>query len=222
MSIRNLPPSASVTRQTTGAKQIMPAANRNGEAICDLVAQAIKGQGYKTALEIASGTGQHVLQHAFRNPEIAWQPSDVDTARLSSIDAYAKDAAKGAILPALHLDATQPGWSNTVPPHDLIILVNLLHLISEPETETILSETAKALTPGGTFVIYGPFMRSGTLTSEGDKRFHNDLRTADPAIGYKNDTYIARLIQSNALALHQTIEMPANNLAFVARRDAAA
>ncbi len=217
MTKRSLPPSASVTHPTDGDRQVMPAADRNGQPIEDLVARTIGGNDIRTALEIASGTGQHILRHALRHPQITWQPSDVDAGRLASINAYATEAAN--IRPALMLDATRPGWSADLPPQDLILLVNLTHLISEPEVRTLIAEVGQALRPGGIFMLYGPFMRGGELTSEGDARFHAELRAADPEIGYKDDFDLADWIMEADMTLADMVDMPANNLAFIAQRN---
>ena len=69
-------------------------------------------------------------------------------------------------------------FQTCVPDHsgqDLIVLVNLLHLISEGEARTLIREAATALAPGGRFLVYGPFMRAGELISEGDRAFHASL-----------------------------------------------
>ena len=99
-------------------------------------------------------------------------------------------------------------------------MANLLHLIGWEETEVLVAEVAKALAPGGRFILYGPFKRAGQLTSEGDKRFHDALTQQDPEIGYKNDNDITELFLSCSLELLDIIEMPANNLAFVAKKPA--
>jgi len=219
MTDHTLPPTASVTETTPDGRLIMPAALRNITAISDLVAQVIEGETTTQALEIASGTGQHILHHAKRHPQITWQPTDVDAERIASINAYAAEAPDGNVLKAQHLDATQPDWSETVPPQGLILLVNLLHLISTDEAQTLIREVGKALKTGGTFVLYGPFMRGGELTSDGDRKFHAELTAADPAIGYKDDFDITDMIHTSGMSLISLVEMPANNLAFIARRD---
>ncbi|WP_407494793.1 DUF938 domain-containing protein [Pseudooceanicola sp. MF1-13] len=219
MTERTLPPTASVTEKTSDGRLIMPAALRNITAISDLVAQVIDGEAITNALEIASGTGQHILHHAKRHPEITWQPTDVDEERITSINAYAAEAPEGNILTAQYLDATKPGWSDSLPPQGLIVLVNLLHLISTPEAQTLIREVGKTLKVGGTFVLYGPFMRGGELTSDGDRQFHADLTAADPEIGYKDDFDVTDMIHASGMSLISLVEMPANNLAFVARRD---
>lgn len=214
MSKRTLPPTASVATQGEGARLVAPAASRNVDAIGALLEQVAPRSG--KALEIASGTGQHVAAFAARFPDLIWQPTDVDAERIASIDSYAQGLDN--IQPAQMLDATRPGWAVEHPDHSLVLLVNLLHLISWAEVRTLITEAAQALRPGGRLVLYGPFMRDGTLTSEGDVRFHQSLTAQDPEIGYKNDQDIVQTIQHTGLTLIDTVDMPANNLALIAER----
>ena len=97
-------------------------------------------------------------------------------------------------------------------------MVNLLHLVSESEVEVIISGISQSLAQGGRCVIYGPFMRSGILTSSGDKAFHQSLIEADPDIGYKNNTWMLDLFHQHKLEAIKILEMPANNLAFVVEK----
>ena len=61
-------------------------------------------------------------------------------------------------------------------------------------------------------------MRAGELTSEGDRAFHASLTAQDGEIGYKDDREIIAMMQAAGLDLVRVVEMPANNLALVARR----
>jgi len=216
MTRRPLPPNASVATQGDGARLVAPAASRNVEHLCALLSEVAPDRG--RALELASGTGQHVAAFAERLPGLEWQPTEIDAARRASIDDYASDLPN--VAPAIALDATQRGWANRRGGQDLIVLINLLHLISQPEAKTIIAETARALVPGGRFVLYGPFMRAGELTSEGDARFHATLTAQDPEIGYKDDFDTIDLMQDAGMELVQVLEMPANNLALVAEKPA--
>jgi cyclopropane fatty-acyl-phospholipid synthase-like methyltransferase len=213
---QRLPPSASVATSQGGAKLHAPAAERNADALCSLL--ALHAPNHGEALEIASGTGQHVVAFARAMPGLHWHPTEIDAARRASIDAYATEAAMTNLHPARHLDATLEGWGNSETPKDLIVLINLLHLIPETAAETLLTQAAHALSANGLAVFYGPFKRQGQLTSEGDARFDTDLRNADPAIGYKDDAQIINWLQQAGLNDVTTVEMPANNLAFLARR----
>ncbi|MWB79812.1 DUF938 domain-containing protein [Pseudooceanicola sp. 216_PA32_1] len=199
-----------------GDRLFAPAAARNSEPIGDLMQAVAPTHG--RALELASGTGQHVAMLARLMPGLSWQPSEIDPARRRSIDAYAADTGLGNIRRAAQIDAVTHGWATRHGLQDLIFLSNLLHLISRSEADTLIEEVAHALAPGGIFVLYGPFKRAGELTSEGDARFHAQLVAADPRTGYKDDFDVIEMLHANWLELDRVVEMPANNLAFVARR----
>ena len=208
---RKTPQGASFVEADDGAKLFAPSAARNIAPIASELAQIAPHRG--KALEIASGTGQHIIAHAKAHPDILWQPTEIDKDRIASIDAYVTQAALSNLAPAIELDATASGWGATAR-YDLMLLSNLLHLISAQEAQTILSEAAQALSPNGRFMIYGPFIRGGVLTSEGDANFHASLRTQDPEIGYKDDGWLEATAQDAGLTLYRKTEMPANNLAF--------
>lgn len=216
MVVRSVPGTASVATPQ-GGKLFAPASARNAEAIGELLKSVAPAKG--RALELASGTGQHVVAHAARLPGLIWQPTEVDPARRDSIHAYMQEAHLENILPPITLDATSPGWAAQQGGQDLIVLVNLLHLISKAEAKCLISETALALVPGGRFVIYGPFRRAGALTSEGDKTFDASLRAHDPETGYKDDADVINWLHDAGLELRQAVEMPANNLALVVEKD---
>ncbi|MCR9127760.1 MAG: class I SAM-dependent methyltransferase [Rhodobacteraceae bacterium] len=217
---RPLPPSASRADPGAGDRLVAPSATRNADAICDLLARVAPERG--RALELASGTGQHIVRFAARMPELTWTPSEPDAARRASIRAYAGDAGLGNLCAPRNLDACAPGWGTAEPePSDLIVLINLLHLIGADEAAILIAEAGNALAPGGCLVLYGPFRREGALVSTADADFDAALRAADPRIGYKNDAQIVEWIFDAGLRLDETVRMPANNLAFVARRAAA-
>lgn len=216
MPVRPVPGAASVATPQDG-KLFAPAAARNAGAIGELLHSVAPDEG--RALELASGTGQHVVAHAARLPGLTWQPTEVDAARRDSIRAYIQEAGLDNILPPVALDATAPGWAAQYGGQDLIVLVNLLHLVSEAEAKCLITEAAAALAPGGRFVIYGPFTRGGALTSEGDRSFDAALRAHDPETGYKDDFDVIDWLHDAGLELLQAVEMPANNLALAAEKN---
>ena len=213
---KNIPLTASVVQEKSGGCLHSPAAERNLTQIIDLVCRYSPKSG--NALEIASGTGQHIIELAAAVPGLVWQPSDIDETRLSSIASRSRAKQLPNLKSPIRLDATDKGWSALCPNQDFILLVNLLHLVSESEVEVIISGISQSLVQGGRCVIYGPFMRSGTLTSSGDKAFHQSLTEADPDIGYKDDAWMFDLFQQRELEVVKIVEMPANNLTFVIER----
>lgn len=146
-----------------------------------------------------------------------WQPTDVETANFASIKAWSA-CAGGEIRAPILLDTTAPGWAAQLGQWDAVLLVNLLHLIPTPAAETLLAEVALALTPRGTFCLYGPFLRDGQPTSPGDRAFDASLRAQDPTIGYKDLAWVQDRLASQSLTL-RLVEMPADNLTLLARWD---
>lgn len=192
-------------------RRIVPSAGRNAGPILEV----LQGLGLRgRMLEIASGSGLHAA-HMAGVLGLTWQPTDVDTANFASIRAWSttRDAA---ILPPLLLDATQPGWAKALAPFDAILLVNLLHLIPLNAAATLLAELPHALAPNGTACLYGPFLRDGQATSDGDAAFDASLRAQDPAIGYKDLGWVTDQLATTGLRC-EVIEMPANNLMLVLR-----
>lgn len=217
MNIRKPPSTASIATETDGTGKLhAPSAARNTNAICASIKSIAPPTG--DALEIASGTGQHIVALAAAMPHIRWQPTEVAANRIASIQAYLDDTALPNIAPPIMLNATNEGWNTAVSPKNLITLSNLLHLISEAEATTLISEAAKALVPDGKLFLYGPFKRDGKLISEGDMNFDASIRASDPEMGYKDDNWVKATAQKNGLILDQAIDMPANNLALVFTR----
>ena len=213
---KNLPNTASVANYESNGRLNAPSAARNAAPIVELVRKTAIKSG--KALEIGSGTGQHIVQLASAFPHISWQPSDVDAARIKSIRCRSDDQQLENLNPPCFLDATAEGWAVEHHGQDLILLVNLLHLISTKETKILVEEMSKALTSNGLSIIYGPFMRSGKLTSKSDIQFHQSLINADPDLGYKNDIDMLNLFGEAELIHLSTENMPANNLAFILQK----
>ncbi|MDC3090561.1 class I SAM-dependent methyltransferase [Paracoccaceae bacterium] len=213
---KNLPATACVANLQADGRLNAPSALRNAEPIIELVREIAIKSG--NALEIASGSGQHIVKLAAALPLLNWQPSDVDETRIKSIRCWSNDHHLTNLNPPCLLDATKEGWATEYHGQDLILLVNLLHLISIEETKILVKEVSKALAPKGVSIIYGPFMRSGELISKSDMEFHHSLINTDPDLGYKNDVDMLNLFGEAGLVHLSTNKMPANNLAFITQK----
>lgn len=209
----DLPDSGAVA---AGGRRTAPSAARNQAPILTVLADVLPARG--TALEIASGSGQHVAAFARAFPGLVWQPSDANPDTLPSIRAWAGDAEN--IRAPIVLNACVAGWADDLAGQDAICLTNLLHLISTPEAEELLTGVARALAPSGVFCLYGPFRRGGALVSAGDLAFDASLRAQDPEIGYKDIDWVRGVLRDAGLASRDPVEMPASNLMLIARRPA--
>ena len=193
------------------ARLVAAAAERNLAAILDALLPHLPRKG--DVLELASGTGQHVAALAAHRPDLAFHPSDPDPARRASIDAHARGLPN--VAPAADIDACRPGWA-LERAAGAVIVINLLHLVSDGELAVLLDEAHRALAPGGLLAIYGPFLRDGLATSPGDAAFDADLRRQDPAVGLKDAEAVETVLRVLGLAV-ETVAMPANNLMLLAR-----
>lgn len=191
-----------------------PAAARNLDAILDVLLPRLPRAG--EVVEIASGTGQHIAALAAHRPDLSFHPSDPDPARRLSIDARCRGLPN--VEAARDIDACRPGWAIEAGA-DMVLVVNLLHLVSDAELAVLLDEAQRALAPGGLLAIYGPFLRDGAATSAGDKAFDADLRAQDAHIGLKDMGMVVTVLTALGLRV-ETVEMPANNLMLLARAPA--
>tara|TARA_X000000950_G_scaffold58776_1_gene71225 strand:+ start:1558 stop:2211 length:654 start_codon:yes stop_codon:yes gene_type:complete len=212
----NLPSTASQAKIIGKKKLYSASAARNAPFILEVLSQYLPDKG--KVLEIASGTGQHCTYFAKAFCNLEWQPSEINPKRLDSIQAYIKETNQVNINMPLSLDATGENWAKEIDAYNVIIVINFFHLISNKEMKTLIRESSLALQTNSYFVIYGPFMRGGELTSDQDIKFHTSLFECDPDIGYKDDFDILDEIEANNLSPEAIIEMPSNNLMFVAKK----
>ncbi|MDC3128794.1 class I SAM-dependent methyltransferase [Paracoccaceae bacterium] len=212
----NLPSTASQAKIIGKKKLYSASAARNAPFILEVLSQYLPDKG--KVLEIASGTGQHCTYFAEAFCNLEWQPSEINPKRLDSIQAYIKETNQVNINMPLSLDATAENWAKEIDAYNVIIVINFFHLISNKEMKTLIRESSLALQTNSYFVIYGPFMRGGELTSDQDIKFHTSLFECDPDIGYKDDFDILDEIEANNLSPEAIIEMPSNNLMFVAKK----
>ena len=212
----NLPITASQVANIGEKKLYSDSAARNTSVIVEVLSQYLPEKG--KVLELASGTGQHCSHFAKTFCNIEWQPSDIDPKRLDSIKAYIQEIDQENISTPLMLDVTASNWAKKNNNYDVIITINILHLISNREMKNLIRESSFALKSNGYFMIYGPFMRSGELISDQDFKFHTSLIKYDQEIGYKDDFDILDEIEENNLSPDAVIEMPANNLMFIAKK----
>lgn len=58
---------------------LSPQAERNWEGLCSVLEDVLEDQSHRQllALELGSGTGQHVMRFAQKMPFVTWQPSDI-------------------------------------------------------------------------------------------------------------------------------------------------
>jgi cyclopropane fatty-acyl-phospholipid synthase-like methyltransferase len=188
--------------------QYSPAAERNKRPITAVLASVLPSRG--TVLEIASGTGQHVVHFAASFPHLHWQPSDPDPELRRSIRSRAAAAGLDNIAEPLALDVRDSEWP--IAAADAVLTINLLHIAPWAVTETLFRGAAAILDSGAPLLIYGPFNRDGAFTSEGNRAFDLQLRRADADWGIRDIESVIAAAKAAGFVLQDIDEMPANNL----------
>ena len=138
-----------------------------------------------TVLEVASGSGEHVVHFAATFPALGWQPSDPDPAGLVSIAAWCAEAGLANIAPPLALDASAGEWP--IDRADAILCINMVHISPWAATLGLLAGAARLLPTGAPLILYGPYVEPDVPTADSNLAFDASLRARDPAWGLRND-----------------------------------
>lgn len=188
-----------------------PSAQRNREPIAAVLAEWLPSSGL--VLEVASGSGEHVLYFAERFPYLDWQPSDPDPGALNSIEAWRVDSGTANLREPVILDASSEAWP--IDAADVLLNINMAH-ISPWEAALGLLDGAKRILPvGGKLILYGPWVQEGFQTTQSNLDFDADLKRRNPAWGLRIVETFAEEASARGLELVERRPMPANNLMLV-------
>lgn len=194
-----------------------PAADRNKAAILQVLQRVLPDQGL--ALEIASGTGQHVAFFAAALPGWTWQPSEGDTAMLPAIAARTVQAGLRNVRPPVGLDVMAVRWRAAGTAFDArfdaILCANMLHIAPWQACAALMEGAARHLAPAGVLLTYGPYFEDDVPPAPSNQEFDASLRARDPAWGIRRLQDVEAEAQRAGLVLRERHEMPANNLLLV-------
>uniref|UniRef100_T1KWI3 Methyltransferase domain-containing protein n=1 Tax=Tetranychus urticae TaxID=32264 RepID=T1KWI3_TETUR len=169
-----------------------PAAERKKNSILSILRKVLSPDKQLSALEVASGSGQHVTWFAQHFPNITWQPTEYDADSLKSIEAHREscEQAKTRVKPAQLVDITQPieCWPQQVAQqrYDFILNINMIHISPYTCTIGLFRAGAELLKNDGLIILYGPFAVDGVLSPESNVAFDRSLRSRDPDWGVRD------------------------------------
>lgn len=195
-------------------KRHAPATLRNREAIAAVLAEWLPATG--TVLEVASGSGEHVVHFAATFPALNWQPSDPDPAGLVSIAAWCADAGLANIAQPLALDASADDWP--IDHADAILCINMVHISPWAATLGLLAGATRLLPSGAPLILYGPYVEPDVPTADSNLAFDSSLRARDPAWGLRRTDDVKAVAAAAGLTFAERRAMPANNLMLLFRR----
>lgn len=188
-------------------------AERNRLHILDVLRTELPDEG--RVLEIASGTGQHVICFAEALSGLHWQPSDPDPEARASIAARIAEAGLANIADPLDLDLLADGPAFRV---DGVITANLLHISPPAVLPALMSKSSDWLAAGGVLHVYGPFRVNDAFTSPSNEAFDASLRQRNPLWGLRDLETVIEAAGQCGFAGPVIRDMPANNFSLTFRR----
>jgi SAM-dependent methyltransferase len=195
-------------------KHHAPATARNRQPILDVLRPRLPARGI--VLEIASGSGEHIVHFAEALPDLVFQPSDPSVEARASIDDWVQTEGLGNVRPALALDAALESWP--IERADAVLCCNMIHIAPWEAAVGLIAGAAGVLADGGTLYLYGPYRRDGRHTAPSNEAFDRDLRQRNPAWGVRDLEAVAALAAAKGFGPPVVIAMPANNLSLVFKR----
>lgn len=200
-----------------------PAADRNRDPILAALRPLLAEHG--RALEIASGTGQHIAHFAAALPGWHWQPTDLGDALFGAIAGRTQDLPN--VAAPRRLDVLSDAWPSDGPPFspssqalfDLVFCANMLHIAPWACTPALMRGAARHLAPGGWLVTYGPYFEADVPTAPSNLAFDADLRARQPDWGLRQREDVNREARAAGLAPVHRVALPANNLLLAFRRE---
>jgi hypothetical protein len=191
-----------------------PHVARNAGPIAEVLREVLPERGL--VLEVASGSGEHVVHFARAFPKLLWQPSDPEPAALRSIEAWRVEAGLFNLLPAIPLDARAAQWP--VAKADAILCINMVHISPWAATLGLLRGAGRLLAAGAPLYLYGAYRQAGVATAPSNEAFDASLRARNPDWGLRDLEEVAAEADRAGFTLENVFEMPANNLSVVFRK----
>ena len=201
-------------RQPAETRLFAPATLRNRDAILAVLREILPATGL--VLEIASGSGEHVVHFAQALPALDFQPSDPSPEAVASIAAWIEASGARTIRAPFLLDAMAATWPELGA--EAILCINMIHIAPWAAAEGLLRHAGRILQPGAPLYLYGPYRRGERPLEPGNAAFDASLRGRNPDWGLRELDDVAALAVGEGFGDPEIVEMPANNLSLVFRR----
>ncbi|MGD9664627.1 MAG: DUF938 domain-containing protein [Novosphingobium sp.] len=199
-------------------KQRAPAASRNREPLCAVLADELPDAG--TVLEIASGSGEHALWFSAAFPHLRWQPTDLSAEARESIAAWREADGTPNLAGPEPLDASAPGWDGAFAGQDIraIVCINMVHISPWEASEGLFAGAGRLLPQGAPLILYGPYIEPDVVMAPSNLAFDESLKQRDPRWGLRDLATVDALALANGMVRTRRVAMPANNLTLVYRK----
>jgi SAM-dependent methyltransferase len=210
-------PIALEDRASDAQRLFSPSAARNRDPVLRALQAILPPRGLM--LEIASGTGEHVVHFAKGLPGWRFQPTEFDEISRQSVRAWIAYEGLANIAAPITLDARADVWGvEAASSLDAILSLNMIHIAPWAAAVGLFRGAGRLLKPGGLLLLYGPFQENGVHNAPSNAAFDESLRARDPDWGVRDIADLQRLGAENGLTLRERQAMPANNQILVFAR----
>jgi hypothetical protein len=101
---------------------------------------------------------------------------------------------------------------------DAMLCIHMVHISPWAACVGLMRGAGRLLDAGSPLILYGPYRRAGVETAPSNEAFDRSLQSRNPLWGLRDvDDVVAEALR-NGLALERVVEMPANNLILVFRK----
>ena len=200
------------------SQPVSPSAERNKGPILDVLQRVLPARGL--VLEVASGTGQHIVHFAQAMPHCTWQPTDVDPARMDVLRARIADARCLNVRAPLCLDVHAVPWNlQMAAPPVAVLAINMIHIAPWSATRAFFvgASHCMAAQTGSIALLYGPYQVDGAPMGESNAAFDLRLRAENPTYGVRDLREVSAIAAEYGFSDPDVVQMPANNLCVVYR-----
>lgn len=197
------------------AEVASPAALRNSVPIAKALASHLPGTGL--VVEVAAGAGVHAAVMAAQFPYLDWQPTDLEPHAIAITAQVVKHLGLENLKPAVKLDVCSEPWP--ILNASAILCCNMIHIAPWSAAEGLMKGARQLLPPEALLFLYGPFSVNGQHTAPSNKTFDVSLRRRDGSWGVRDTRDVDMLAHRHRLAFESHIDMPANNMIRIYRRE---
>ena len=194
-----------------------PATQRNRDVIAAVLGEYLDPQKPLEFLEVASGSGQHVIHFAQTFPNWSFQPTDLEPDHLKSIAAYTEHHQVRNVKEPQQLDVAR-GELSSDQTFDAVLAINLIHISPWECTLGLFDLAASHLKQDGKLYLYGAYKKSGKHTAPSNEQFDLSLRQSNPSWGVRCLDEVTTVATERGFVREAVVEMPANNLSVIFSR----
>ncbi|XP_043925574.1 methyltransferase-like 26 B [Protopterus annectens] len=200
---------------------VSPAAERNKDAILEVLTNYLDPKEESFILEIASGSGQHIVHFAQALPGITWQPSEINQMSLESVSAYITATKVSNVRTPLYIDFSKSweSWAELKQGScDAIICINVLQFSTPESMQGIFQGAGNLLKDYGVLLTYGPFAINGIISPKCNAELDISLQKRNPEWGLRDIDVLRQLAGENSLRLERMLDMPEHNKCLIFRK----